>query len=110
MNPRDLLVLSALAAGPMHGYGIIKTVEEESESGVLLDPGNLYRVLKRMRRDGWVEEAPEAAGESDGGADRRRMYRLTGPGRTALRAEVERLGRVLGRVEPLLADGRGRTS
>lgn len=106
MNPRDLLVLSALAAGPMHGYGILKTVEEESESGLLLDPGNLYRVLKRMRRDGWVEEAPaDAAG---GGGERRRVYRLTRPGREALKREVERLGRVLSRVEPLVVDGGSR--
>lgn len=103
LAPRDLLVLSALAGGPLHGYGIIKAVESESESGTLLDPANLYRVLRRMERDGWVEEAPDAVGEDGDG--RRRAYRLTGRGRGLLRAEVERLARLVGRVRPALADG-----
>lgn len=105
LAPRDLLILSVLARSPLHGYGIIKSVEEESRSGVLLDPGNLYRVLRRMRRDGWVEEAPgnsdddvpEGSTETD---DRRRTYRLTRAGRRVLAAEVERLERLLDRVRP----------
>lgn len=97
LAPRDLLVLAALAGGPVHGYGIIRTVEEESESGVLLDPGNLYRVLRRMRRDGWVTEEPDDT--------RRRVYRLTGSGRGVLEAELARLERLMARVRPLLADG-----
>lgn len=103
LAPRDLLVLSAFAGGPLHGYGIIKAVEAQSESGTLLDPGNLYRVLRRMRRDGWVEDAPDPESGRDD-ADRRRVYRLTPRGRRVLRAEVERLEGLLSRVRPLLAD------
>ncbi len=107
LAPRDLLVLSALAGGPLHGYGIIKAVEEES--GPLLDPGNLYRVLRRMRRDGWVEDAPDA--EAGGEAEpHRRRYVLTVRGRAVLRAEVERLEGLLSRVGPALAGRRGRTA
>src|ERR687896_132942 len=54
--PRDLLVLAVLADGPSHGYGIIKAVEERSEHDVLLDPANLYRCLRRMSADGWIDE------------------------------------------------------
>ena len=103
LAPRDLLVLSALARGPLHGYGIIKAVEEDS--GPLLDPGNLYRVLRRMRRDGWVEDAPEPSGDDEGEAQRRR-YRLTAGGRAVLRSEVERLEGLLARVRPALPGGR----
>lgn len=106
LTPRDLLVLSALARGPVHGYGIIKAVEEDS--GPLLDPGNLYRVLRRMRRDGWVDDAPESDSHlepSDGGG-RRRRYRLTSRGRAVLQDEVERLEGLLARVRPALP-GRG---
>lgn len=106
LAPRDLLVLSALAGGPLHGYGIIKAVEVQSESGTLLDPGNLYRVLRRMRRDGWVEDAPDMQIGSDSG-ERRRVYRLTPRGRRVLRAEVERLESLLSRVRTRLADDRG---
>ena len=103
LPPRDLLVLSALAEGPRHGYGIIKAVEQDS--GPLLDPGNLYRVLRRMRRDGWVEEAPDAAVDGAEGDGRRRLYRLTPLGHGILRDEVERLEGLLARVRPVLPGG-----
>lgn len=102
LPPRDLLILSALAGGPLHGYGIIKAVEEDS--GPLLDPGNLYRVLRRMRRDAWVEDA--ADDEVEDGGDRRRLYRLTPRGRAVLRAEVERLEVLLAHARRALP-GRG---
>jgi DNA-binding PadR family transcriptional regulator len=102
LAPRDLLILSVLAASPLHGYGIIKAVEERSESGVLLDPANLYRCLKRMRQDGWIDEVRAEAGEQ-----RRRTYRITAAGRSILRSEVGRLERLLGLVRPALGGGRG---
>lgn len=100
LSPRDLLILATLAEGPSHGYGLIKAVEERSRSGVLLDPANLYRVLRRMRRDGWIEEA-----EARDDDDRRRTYAITGPGRRLLRAELARLERLLGQARPALARG-----
>ena len=99
LAPRDLLILSVLAVSPYHGYGIIKAVEEQSESGVLLDPANLYRCLRRMRADGWIEEL------GGGEPDRRRTYRITAAGRAVVRSEVDRLERLLKRVRPALAGG-----
>ena len=98
LAPRDLLILSVLAEGPLHGYGLIKAVEERSESGVLLDPANLYRVLRRMRDLGWIaeEESEEA---------RRRVHHITGTGRQLLSAEIARLERLLGQARPALAGG-----
>lgn len=100
LAPRDLMVLTVLARRPLHGYGIVKAVEERSDSGVLLDPANLYRVLRRMRRLGWVEEHDEDA------SDRRRTHRITEPGRAVLRAEIARLERLLRHVRPALGEGR----
>lgn len=100
LAPRDLLILAALAEAPSHGYGLIKAVEERSESGVLLDPANLYRVLRRMRELGWIEEA-------DGEDDRRRVHRITELGRALAAAEVRRLERLLSQARPALADGGG---
>jgi len=57
LAPRDLLILAVLGEGPLHGYGIIKAVELRSQAGVLLDPANLYRVLRRMSRLGWIRQA-----------------------------------------------------
>lgn len=97
LAPRDLMVLAVLAEGPLHGYGIIRAVEKRSSSGVYLDPANLYRVLRRMRRLGWIEEV-----EDDG--DRRRTHRITGQGRGVLSAELGRLERLLAQARPAVAD------
>ena len=101
LAPRDLLILAVLAEGPSHGYGLIKAVEERSQSGVLLDPANLYRTLRRMRELGWIAET----GDDD---SRRRVHRITERGRGLVAAEVARLERLLGQARPALADGASR--
>jgi DNA-binding PadR family transcriptional regulator len=102
LAPRDLLILAVLAEAPLHGYGIIKAVETRSEAGVLLDPANLYRVLHRMKRMGWLREVgPDSEG-------RRRTYTVTPLGTAILAAEVERLQRLLDHARPAVAGGEGR--
>jgi DNA-binding PadR family transcriptional regulator len=101
LAPRDLLILAVLADGPSHGYGIIKAVEERSEQGVLLDPANLYRCLRRMSADGWIDEVEARTGD-----DRRRTYRITAGGRTILRNEVRRLESLLRGLHPSVAGNR----
>ena len=98
LAPRDLLVLAVLADGPQHGYGLIKAVEERSSSDVLLDPANLYRSLRRMHAEGWIDEARQADGE-----ERRRTYRITARGRRILSDEVARLDNLLRGIRPRLA-------
>jgi DNA-binding PadR family transcriptional regulator len=99
LAPRDLLILAVLAEGPLHGYGLIKAVEERSRSGVFLDPANLYRVLRRMQRLDWIAPLPDA-GESN-----RRTYEITGQGRAVLAAELHRLERLLEQARPAVAGG-----
>src|SRR5262245_44130059 len=98
LAPRDLLILAVLADGPSHGYGLIKAVEERSEHDVLLDPGNLYRCLRRMSAAAWIDELDSRTGD-----DRRRRYRITTKGRAILRDEVERLDSLLRGLRPSLA-------
>jgi DNA-binding PadR family transcriptional regulator len=102
LAPRDLLILSVLSAGPAHGYGIVKAVDERTGSTVMMDPANLYRALRRMKRDGWVREAEEEDGDG-----RRRIFALTPAGERVLRAEVRRLEQLLRHVRPALAEGSG---
>lgn len=96
LAPRDLLILAVLAESPLHGYGIIKAVEARSESGVFLDPANLYRALRRMRRDAWIEEVA-AEGE------RKTTFALTRDGKAVLNAEIRRLEHLLVQARPGLA-------
>lgn len=104
LAPRDLLILAVLAESPLHGYGIIKAVEERSRSGVFLDPANLYRVLRRMRGSGWIRNVE--GGVAEGGCHtRRKTYEITERGRTILRAELARLERLLDQARPALARG-----
>jgi PadR family transcriptional regulator, regulatory protein PadR len=79
-------ILTALAEGPLHGYGILGAVEEMSSGRVRLRAGTLYGALARLEGDGYVELDRE---ESEGGPPRR-YYRLTAPGRALLAAEAER--------------------
>ena len=97
LAPRDLLILAVLAEGPLHGYGLIKAVEARSRSGVLLDPANLYRVLRRMSERNWIEESEAASDE------RRRAYAITAEGRSILRAELDRLEQLLIQARPAVA-------
>jgi DNA-binding PadR family transcriptional regulator len=98
LAPRDLLILAVLADGPAHGYGIIKAVEDRSEHDVLLDPANLYRCLRRMSADDWIDEIEARTGD-----DRRRTYRITAKGRAILRNEVQRLETLLRGLHPSVA-------
>ncbi len=99
LAPRDLLILAVLAEGPLHGYGLIKAVEARSRSGVLLDPANLYRVLRRMSGRQWIRAVD---GEVEG---RRRTYEIAPDGQAVLRAELARLEHLLEQARPAVASG-----
>jgi DNA-binding PadR family transcriptional regulator len=70
-----VLILSSLAGGDKHGYALIGDIEDFA--GVTLGPGTLYGALTRLERRGLITAL--AADE------RRRPYRLTSSGATALR-------------------------
>ena len=87
MQEATFLILTALADGSQHGYGIIAEVQEISGGRVRLRAGTLYTALDRLRADGLIGVDREEIVESR----LRRYYRLTpeGPGRLA--AEAARL-------------------
>ncbi len=90
LHPREFLVLVALADGAKHGYAVLKRVERESDGGVRLDPANLYRMLRRLDRDGLVADAGTEPGE--GG--RRRLFKLTPEGHRQVKTEALRVQRL----------------
>ena len=81
------LILTALAAGPQHGYGIMTDVAEISGGRVRLRAGTLYAVLNRLTTERLVEGDREEI--VDGRL--RRYYRLTPHGAQRLEAEVDRM-------------------
>jgi DNA-binding PadR family transcriptional regulator len=89
MREPTFLVLTALAAGPLHGYGVIQEVSTLSRGETVLGAGTLYGALDRLAEHGLVAVDREEA--VDGRL--RRYYRLTDDGATALAAEIARLRR-----------------
>jgi DNA-binding PadR family transcriptional regulator len=86
MQEPTFLILTALAAGPQHGYGIIIDAERISGGVTRIQAGTLYMALDRLRQSGLVELDREEI--ADGRL--RRYYRLTDEGATLLAAETER--------------------
>jgi len=87
MQEPTFLILTALAARPQHGYGIMTDAAEISAGRVKLRAGTLYAALDRLSSDGLVEDDHEEIVD----ARLRRYYRLTPDGRAALAAETARL-------------------
>jgi len=87
MQEATFLILTALAAGSQHGYGILADVAEISSGRVRLRPGTLYTALDRLRGDGLIAVDREEIVEGR----LRRYYRLTDEGGRLLAAEAARL-------------------
>jgi DNA-binding PadR family transcriptional regulator len=87
MQEATFLILTALAAGSQHGYGIITDVTGISEGRVVLRAGTLYTALDRLRVDGLIEVEREEVVDSR----LRRYYRLTPVGTVRLAEEAARL-------------------
>jgi DNA-binding PadR family transcriptional regulator len=87
MQEATFMILTALASGSQHGYGIISDVQGISGGRVRLRPGTLYTALDRLRED----ELIELDGEEIVDGRLRRYYRLTPAGAERLAAEAARL-------------------
>ena len=87
MQEATFLILTALADGSQHGYGIISEVADISEGRVRLRPGTLYTALDRLRADGLIDVDREEIVDNR----LRRYYLLTPPGGVRLAAEATRL-------------------
>ena len=90
LKPVDLQLLLALAEEELHGYGLVQTIADRTDGLVTLEPGNLYRVIKRLLADGLVAESDRRA-VAELHDERRRYYRLTALGGRVLAAEIRRL-------------------
>ncbi len=86
MQEATFLILTALAAGSQHGYGIITDVARISDGRVRLRAGTLYAALDRLRLDGLISIDREEIVENR----LRRYYRLTPEGSKQLAAEAAR--------------------
>jgi DNA-binding PadR family transcriptional regulator len=87
-------ILLTLAGEELHGYAIMRHVEQQTGGRMRLGPGTLYGSLRTLLEARLIEELDEAS-DSQAGSERRRYYRLTPAGLTLVRSEVEGLAQTL---------------
>jgi DNA-binding PadR family transcriptional regulator len=87
-------ILLSLADEDLHGYGIMRQVEQQTNGRMRLGPGTLYSSIQALLEDGLIEELDRSGG-STATDERRRFYRLSTTGRKLARSEAERLADLL---------------
>jgi DNA-binding PadR family transcriptional regulator len=82
---------------PMHGYGVMQQVEEETGGAVTIGPGTVYGAFSTLEKQGLIKMVRKEG--------RRKVYALTEKGEAVLRRQIERLemmtrsgGRVLEQI------------
>jgi DNA-binding PadR family transcriptional regulator len=85
-------ILLALSTEDLHGYAIMRQVEEQSGGRVRLGPGTLYSSIQSLLEEKLIEELDL---HEDSPSERRRYYRLTSAGRKVARSEADRLADML---------------
>lgn len=91
LKPTELQLLLALSERELHGYGLTQAIAESSAGVITLEPGNLYRVIKRLLAADLVAESVRRPAPELGADERRIYYRLTPLGARVLAAELHRL-------------------
>ena len=94
----DMLILSRLARGPMHGFGIAEHIQQLSQDVLRVEEGSLYPALHRLEAQGMI------ASEWGASANNRqaKFYRLTPRGKKQIDAEVTRWQRLVAAINRVI--------
>lgn len=80
----DTLILGVVMRRPAHGYAIIESLRERSGGVFDLPEGTVYPALHRLERAGLLASRWDTST-----GRRRRVYRLTARGRSALSKQTQ---------------------
>lgn len=86
----DLLILKALALGPMHGFGVSNRLQQLSGETLQVQQGSLYPALHRLEQQAWIQ-SEWGVSENNRKA---KFYSLTDAGRQQLNRETENWSRI----------------
>jgi PadR family transcriptional regulator PadR len=86
----DMLILKAVQAAPMHGYGISVRIRQISRDVLQIEQGSLYPALYRLEEQGWIESE---WGSSENNR-KAKFYSITRAGRRQLDTEQANWARV----------------
>ena len=94
----DLLVLRILALEPLHGYAIVRRIEQMSGEALQIRQGSLYPALYRMEQRGLLAAEWKT---NESGKDAK-YYKLTKAGRKALEEETAGWKRLRSAIDLIL--------
>ena len=94
----SILILSCLARESMHGYRVVKELEQMSEGYFAMREGTLYPHLHQLEKDGLIE----GFWETVTGGRERKMYRITESGKAELARKREEWSRFQANVNQVL--------
>ena len=94
LTPAVLHILLAVSTQERHGYGIMKQVQADSQEKVKMGPGTLYGSIGRMIKAGLIRESEKKI-DPEMDDERRVYYKITGLGKKALAAELDRYREVI---------------
>jgi PadR family transcriptional regulator PadR len=94
----ELLIMQAIANGPMHGYGVAQRIKNVSGEVLHVGESSLYPALQRLLLKGYVKGA-WAPSENN---RRARYYTLTAVGRKQLAAERAEFNQLIGAIQSVL--------
>ncbi len=83
------MILRLIADRPMHGYEVMKALEEESQGTYQASPGSVYPTLQMLEDEGHLASKKE---------DGKRVYRITEAGREYLAENEDTVEDVFERV------------
>lgn len=90
LSESTYLVLLSLYHKTLHGYGIIKGIEEVSDGAYTIAPGTLYGVLKNLEKQGLIETV-----KAEKDSRKKKTYKITVKGKEVLDAEFERYQKII---------------
>jgi len=86
----DMLVLRTLSRRHLHGYGIVRFIQQSSDNELLVEEGSLYPALQRLELNGWIEGVWGVTSNNR----RARIYKITAAGRKQLAVETRKYAKL----------------
>ena len=97
----DMLILSCLARGQQHGFGIAEHVRRTSDDVLRVEEGSLYPALQRLEMQGHITSEWGASANNR----RARFYKLTPRGRRQIAVEQSDWRRLVAAIDRVIDPG-----
>jgi PadR family transcriptional regulator PadR len=94
----DMLILTRLARGPEHGFGIAEDVRKRSDEILRIEEGSLYPALQRLEMQGLITSEWDISDNNR----RARYSELTPRGRKQVGVEVANWRRLVRAIDSVI--------